>query len=121
MLKATFANQDRALWPGQFVDVVLTLTTERDRVVVPSQAVQTGQQGQYVYVIKDDMTAELRVVAPGRMYGDWTVIDKGIAAGEKVVTDGQLRITPGVKVEIKPSAAEAQREGNIKSQITNSK
>jgi multidrug efflux system membrane fusion protein len=121
MLKATFANQDRALWPGQFVDVVLTLTTERDRVVVPSQAVQTGQQGQYVYVIKDDMTAELRVVTPDRMYGDWTVINKGIAAGEKVVTDGQLRITPGVKVEIKPSAAEAQREGDIKSQITNSK
>jgi len=121
MLKATFANQDRALWPGQFVDVVLTLTTERDRVVVPSQAVQTGQQGQYVYVIKDDMTAELRVVKPGRMYGELTVIDTGIAAGEKVVTDGQLRITPGVKVEIKPSAAEAQREGDIKSQITNSK
>lgn len=121
LLKATFANQDRALWPGQFVDVVLTLTTERDRVVVPTQAVQTGQQGQYIYVIKDDMTAELRVVTPGRSYGDWTVIDKGIAAGEKVVTDGQLRITPGVKVEIKPSAAEAQREGNVKSQITNSK
>ena len=121
MLKATFANHDRALWPGQFVDVVLTLTTERDRVVVPSQAVQTGQQGQYVYVIKDDMTAELRVVTPGRLYGDLTVIDKGIAAGEKVVTDGQLRITPGVKVEIKPSVAEAQREGITKSQTTNTK
>lgn len=121
MLKATFANRDRALWPGQFVDVILTLTTERARVVVPTPAVQTGQQGQYVYVIKDDMTAELRVVTPGRLYGDWTVIEKGIAAGERVVTDGQLRITPGVKVEIKPSAAETQREGNVKSQITNSK
>ncbi|MEK6743044.1 MAG: efflux RND transporter periplasmic adaptor subunit [Nitrospirota bacterium] len=109
-LKATFANQDRALWPGQFVDVVLTLTTERDRVVVPTQAVQTGQQGQYVYVIKDDMTAELRAVTPGRLYGDWTVIDKGIAAGEKVVTDGQLRITPGVKVEIK-NPEEKKSEG----------
>ena len=110
MLKATFANQDRALWPGQFVDVVLTLTTERDRVVVPSQAVQTGQQGQYVYVIKDDMTAEFRVVTPDRMYGDWTVIDRGIAAGEKVVTDGQLRITPGVKVEIKNAKPKQDEE-----------
>ena len=71
---------------------------------------QTGQQGQYVYVIKDDMTAELRVVTPGRMYGDWTVIDKGMAAGEKVVTDGQLRITPGVKVEIKNEKAKQDEE-----------
>ena len=100
-LKGTFANQDRRLWPGQFVDVILTLTTERNRVVVPSQAVQTGQQGQYVYVIKDDMTAELRVVTPGRTYETWTIIDKGVAAGEKVVTDGQLRLVPGSKVEIK--------------------
>jgi membrane fusion protein, multidrug efflux system len=105
VLKATFANQDRVLWPGQFVDVVLTLTTERNRVVIPTQAVQTGQQGQYVYVIKDDLTAEFRVVTPGRLYGDLTIIDKGIAAGEKVVTDGQLRITPGVKVEVKNEKA----------------
>lgn len=114
LLKATFPNQDRALWPGQFVDVVLTLTTERDRVIVPTQALQTGQQGQYVYVIKDDMTVELRVVTPGRLYGNWTVIDKGVAAGETVVTDGQLRLVPGAKVEIKNEktkkdlAAEAQ-------------
>jgi membrane fusion protein, multidrug efflux system len=101
MLKDTFPNKDHALWPGQFVDVVLTLTTEKGRVIVPAQAVQTGQQGQYVYVIKDDMTAELRIVTPGRLYGNWTVINTGIAAGEKVVTDGQLRLVPGVKVEIK--------------------
>ena len=101
LLKATFPNQDRALWPGLFVDVVLTLTTERDRVIVPTGAVQTGQQGQYVYVIKDDMSAELRVVTPGRVYNEWTVIEKGIAAGEKVVTDGQLRLVPGTRVEIK--------------------
>jgi len=100
-LKGTFGNKDRRLWPGQFVDVVLTLTTEKNRVVVPSQAVQTGQQGQYVYVIKGDMTAELRIVTPGRTYQSWTVIDKGVVAGEKVVTDGQLRLVPGAKVEIK--------------------
>jgi membrane fusion protein, multidrug efflux system len=105
VLKATYPNHDHALWPGQFVDIVLTLTTEKDRVIVPSQAVQTGQQGQYVYVIKDDMTAELRIVSPGRLYGDWTVINTGIAAGEKVVTDGQLRLVPGTKVEIKNEKA----------------
>ena len=120
-LKGTFVNSDRRLWPGQFVDVILNLTTETNRVVVPSQAIQTGQQGQFVYVIKNDMTADLRIVTPGRTYENWTVIDKGIAAGEKVVTDGQLRLVPGTKVEIKSSAAEAQREGNPKSKITNSK
>ncbi|OGW47929.1 MAG: efflux transporter periplasmic adaptor subunit, partial [Nitrospirae bacterium GWC2_57_9] len=70
-LKGTFENQDRRIWPGQFVDVVMTLTTEPNRVVVPSQAIQTGQQGQYVYVIKPDMTAELRIVNPGRMFQNW--------------------------------------------------
>ena len=120
-LKGTFKNEDRRLWPGQFVDVVLTLTTERNKVVVSSQAIQTGQQGQYVYVIKDDMSTELRVVAVERTYENLAVISKGIAAGEKVVTDGQLRLVPGAKVEIKPSAAETQRAENIKSQITNSK
>jgi len=100
-LKGTFSNLDKRLWPGQFVDVILTLTTERDRVIVPSQSVQTGQQGQYVYVIKEDMTADLRVVTPGRNYQTWTIIEKGLAAGETVVTDGQLRLVPGAKVEIK--------------------
>jgi multidrug efflux system membrane fusion protein len=101
VLKATFANTNHALWPGQFVDVLLTLTTEKDRVVVPSEAVQTGQQGQYVYVIKEDGTADLRIVRPARTYESWTVIEQGLSAGETVVTDGQLRLVPGVKVEIK--------------------
>ncbi len=107
-LKGTFDNHDRRLWPGQFVDVVLILTTEPNRIVVPSQAVQTGQQGQYVYVIKSDLSAELRVVSAGRTYQNWTIIDKGVAAGEKVVTDGQLRLTPGAKVEIKKEQNKAQ-------------
>ncbi len=119
-LKGTFKNSDRRLWPGQYVDVILTLTTERDRVVVPSQAVQTGQQGQYVYVIREDMTVEVRSVTPQRIYESWTVIAKGVFAGEKVVTDGQLRLAPGVKVEIKSSDAESQREGNSKAQTPNS-
>ena len=100
-LKGTFENHDRRLWPGQFVDVVLTLITEEDRVVVPTQAVQTGQQGQYVYVIKDDMTAEYRLVTAGRTFDRWVVLDKGVTAGEKVVIDGQLRLVPGAKVELK--------------------
>ena len=104
-LKGTFANADRRLWPGQFVDVILTLTTERNRVVVPSQAVQTGQQGQYVYVVKEDLSTELRVVAVERTFDNLAVISKGVAQGEKVVTDGQLRLTPGAKVEIKNEKA----------------
>jgi len=120
LLKATYPNQDHALWPGQFVDVVLTLTTEKDRVLVPTEAVQTGQQGQYVYVVKDDMAAELRTVKPGRVFEKWTLVDSGVAAGEMVVTDGQLRLVPGAKVEIKSSAA-GQPEGNPRSQMTNTK
>ena len=109
-LKGTFKNLDKRLWPGQFVEVILTLTTERDRVIVPSQAVQTGQQGQYVYVIKEDMTADLRVVTPGRNYQTWTIIEKGMTAGEMVVTDGQLRLVPGAKVEIKNEKQETGKQ-----------
>jgi multidrug efflux system membrane fusion protein len=105
-LKGTFENRDRRLWPGQFMDVVLVLTTEPNRVVVPSQAVQTGQQGHYVYIIKTDMTTELRLVTSGRSYQQWTIIEKGVATGEKVVTDGQLRLTPGARVEIKNAEPE---------------
>lgn len=118
-LKGTFENRDMRLWPGQFVDVILTLTTEPKRIVVPSQAVQTGQQGQYLYVIKEDLTVELRVVTPGRSYQNWIIIDNGVQAGEKVVTDGQLRLVPGVKVEIKN--APSTEGASIKSQITNTK
>ncbi len=101
MLKATFPNKDRTLWPGQFVDVVLTLTTQPNAVVVPSQAVQTGQAGSYVFIVKPDLTVELRQVASGRTYDREVVIEKGIQTGEKVVTDGQLQLLPGTKVEIK--------------------
>jgi multidrug efflux system membrane fusion protein len=114
-LKGTFANADLRLWPGQFVDVILTLAIEPDRVLVPTEAVQTGQQGQYVYVIKDDMTAELRVVMPGRVHERWTIIEKGVSAGEKIVTDGQLRLVPGAKVEIKGAKADdGQKEATPK-------
>lgn len=100
-LKATFPNSENTLWPGQFVNVVLTLTTERSALVVPSHAVQPGQQGSYVFVVKPDLTVENRPVTVGRVEGDTAVIAKGLAAGERVVTDGQLRLVPGARVEIK--------------------
>lgn len=102
-LKAKFANVDNAIWPGQFVDVVLTLTTESNALVVPSQAIQTGQQGPYVFVVKSDLTVESRPVVVHRTLERETVIEKGLASGERVVTDGQVRLVPGAKVEIKPS------------------
>jgi multidrug efflux system membrane fusion protein len=101
-LKATFPNTDNALWPGQFVDVALTLTSER-AVLVPTQAVQAGQQGPYVFVVKPDSTVESRSVKVGRRLARELVIEQGVQAGEQVVTDGQLRLVPGARVEIKPS------------------
>jgi multidrug efflux system membrane fusion protein len=106
-LKATFPNSDRTLWPGQFVDVVVALTEEAGAVVVPAAAVQTGQQGTYLFVVKPDLTVESRPVAVARTIGQEAVIAKGLAPGERVVTDGQLRLSPGAKVEIKGPAAPA--------------
>jgi multidrug efflux system membrane fusion protein len=91
-LKGTFANREKKLWPGQFVNVVLTLTTEPNAIVVPSQAIQTGQEGQYVFVVKQDLTVESRPVVAGRSVKNETVVQKGLHADEKVVTDGQLRL-----------------------------
>jgi multidrug efflux system membrane fusion protein len=102
-IKGTFANKERNLWPGQFVNVVLTLTTEPNVIVVPSQAIQTGQDGQYVFVVKSDFTVESRPVVIGRTVDGEAVIRKGLQIDEKVVTDGQLRLFPGAKVEIKNS------------------
>lgn len=107
-LKGTFANGDRRLWPGQFVNVVVDLTVQRNATVVPSQAVQTGQQGQYVYVIKADHTAELRPVETGNTLSGFTVVEKGVNPGETVVTNGQLRLYPGAKVSFKSQAASEQ-------------
>ncbi len=100
-LKGLFTNAERRLWPGQFVNVVLTLTTQSGAVVVPSQAVQTGQDGQYIFVIKPDRTAESRAVILDRTVEGEAVIAKGIAPGEIVVTDGQMRLTSGAKVSTK--------------------
>ncbi len=106
-LKATFANTDRRLWPGQFSDVSMTLTTDKNVVLVPSAAVQTGQNGQYVFVVKPDSTAELRNVTVARTVGNESVVTSGVQAGDQVVTDGQVRLTPGKKVALSKPANSA--------------
>ena len=100
-VKATFPNDDRRLWPGQFVNVVVTLTTDQAAIVVPSVAVQTGPQGQYVYVVKPDQTVDLRPIEVVRTDGADTVIKSGLKIGEIVVTDGHLRLVPGSPISVK--------------------
>ena len=97
-LKATFDNQERVLWPGQLVNVALTLDTLKNVTIVPAEAVQAGQQGQFVYVVKADKGVEMRPVTVGRTMEKSVVLDKGVAAGETVVTDGQLLLYPGAHV-----------------------
>jgi multidrug efflux system membrane fusion protein len=100
-LKATFENTKNLLWPGQFVNVALTLTRQPGALVVPSQAVQSGQQGSYVFVVKSDQTVEPRPVTTGIADGRDVVVASGLALGERVVTDGQLRLVPGARVDVK--------------------
>ena len=100
-LKATFDNAKKQLWPGQFVNLSITLAMKDNAVVVPSQAVQTGQKGQFVFVITKDATAEIRPVVSGSVVQGMTVIEKGLQPGEQVVVDGQMRVVPGGKVEMK--------------------
>jgi len=109
-LKGTFVNADSRLWPGQFVNVTLTLGRQADAVVIPTAALQNGQQGQFLFVIRKDMTAESRPVTVLRTVGDLAVIQSGVVPGETVVVDGQLRLTTGAKVEVK-SATPGQSGG----------
>lgn len=106
-LRATFPNTDKTLWPGQFVTTSVTLNEQHDAIVVPSQAVQTGPRGSYVYVVKPNMIAEMRDVTVERVDGAQSVVAKGLAAGEQVVTTGQSRLVPGIKVSVKPDAAKS--------------
>jgi len=99
-LKATFENPEHRLWPGQFSNVLLRLAQDENAIVVPTQAVQTGQKGDFIYVVKSDMRAEQRPVKVGRTVGSGTVILAGIQAGDTVVTDGQLRLVPDMLVRI---------------------
>ncbi len=109
-LKGTFPNADNKLWPGEFVRVTLGLTTRPHATVVPNQAVQTGQDGQFVYVVKQDQTVEMRPVVTGTRVDQELVIDRGLQPGETVVTEGQLRLTPGSHVQVQ-DGREARHRG----------
>ena len=100
-LKGTFPNSDHKLWPGQFVRVTLRLTTQPNAIVVPNQAVQTGQNGSFVYVVKQDRTVEMRPVTTGARVDQDMVVDQGLQLGETVVTEGQLRLAPGSRVVVR--------------------
>jgi len=99
-LKGTFQNADHRLWPGQFSNVLLRLAEDENATVVPSQAVQTGQRGDQIWVVKSDSTVEQRDVKVGRVAGSDSVISSGVTPGETVVTDGQLRLIPGMRVQV---------------------
>jgi multidrug efflux system membrane fusion protein len=111
-LRATIANGARKFWPGRFVNVRLVLNVMRGAVLVPATAPQMSAKGQFVYVVKDDSTAEMRPVTVGQRQGDMVVIEKGIASGEKVVVNGQLGVTPGGKVLVEqPKVADLSKNG----------
>ena len=119
-LRGTFSNTNNALWPGQFVTVELTLAELTNAVVVPTQAVQTGQNGEFVYVVKPDKTVAERPVTIGISHNGETQIEQGIQAGERVVTDGQLRLAPGMAVNIKSTDPASPNLMAAASSITNS-
>jgi len=106
-IKGTFANTDSRLWPGQFVNVVVTLKNDPKAIVVPASAVQNGQQGNYVFIVKPDHTVDVRNIVLERQTSDQAVVKEGLEVGDVIVTDGQLRLVPGSRVSIKsgPGAA----------------
>ena len=103
-LKASFPNTDHAFWPGQFINVVMTLRTVDHATVVPSEAIQSGQKGQFAFVVKPDQTVETRQVTVGQTIDNQIVVQTGISPGETVVTDGQLRLFPGAHIRVVPAA-----------------
>jgi multidrug efflux system membrane fusion protein len=107
-LKGTFQNERHALWPGLFVDVTLQLSVDPHALVVPTTAVQTGQSGTFVYVVKNDRTVDMRPVTVARAEGSDSVVSDGLQTGEIVVTDGQLQLTPGAHVTERTSAQRAE-------------
>jgi len=107
-LKGTFANKDRRLWPGEFVDVALELAMQKNAIVVPTKAIQTGQQGEYVYVVRTDSTAESRPVKTAGAYQNLTLVADGLKVGESVIVNGQLRVAPNAKVIVQSTLPATQ-------------
>lgn len=108
-IKGVFENTAKKLWPGRFTDVVMTLSSLKNAVVVPTSAIQTGQQGQFVYTVKPEKTVEVRPVTAGPAMGEETVIEKGLTPGETIVVDGQLRLVPGAAIEAIHSPAPGEK------------
>lgn len=106
-VKGSFANLDHRLWPGEFVNVVVTLSTDPNAIVVPTVAVQAGQNGPYVFVVKSDQTVEMRNIRVGRTAGEETIVESGVNADEVVVTDGHLRLVPGSRIAVRNGAQQA--------------
>lgn len=120
-LKGTFENIDHALWPGQFVNVKLLIKTENNAITVPTAAIQRGQNGPYVYVLKKDETVEVRPVTSLRTLDGTAVIEKGLQEGESVVIEGQYRLKPGVKAKAQPLKTATSDEKTIDSKIMDAK
>ena len=113
-LRGVFANEDRRLWPGQFVNVALTVANEAGAILVPTQAIQVGQTGQFVFVVKADQTVEQRPVKSRREVDGWTVVEGGLEANQEVVTDGQLRLVPGSRIQPKSVPAPTSQSTTTK-------
>jgi multidrug efflux system membrane fusion protein len=107
-LKGTFLNKDRRLWPGEFVDVALELSVDKNAIVVPTKAVQTGQEGEYVYVVRTDNTAESRPVKIGSVFENLSLVSNGLKVGERVIVDGQLRVAPNARVVVQSAQPASQ-------------
>lgn len=121
-LRATFQNPQNRLWPGLYVNILLTLSEQPNATVVPAHSIVTTQQGSYVYVVKSDSTVEQRTVVPNRTIDDDTVVDKGVRPGETIVTDGQVNLIPGAKVEVKNSTpAPPEKPAGVADQQAESK
>jgi multidrug efflux system membrane fusion protein len=114
-VKGTFPNTDRRLWPGQYVNVVVTLTMDPGAIVVPSVAVQAGQQGSYVFVVNAEQKVDLRPVTVKRTGATETVIESGLKPGETVVTDGHLRLVPGARITVKGQNERQPAESKVTS------
>ncbi|HEX4200765.1 MAG TPA: hypothetical protein VHY59_04550, partial [Chthoniobacterales bacterium] len=115
LLRATVPNEDRYLWPGQYVNVTLTLQVLKDALVVPNQTVQLGSKGPYLFVVKPDNTVEQRLVSQGVRYQDLVAVPEGVQAGETVVVEGQITLANGTKVNPKeyPSATPTPTAGGL--------
>jgi len=118
-LRATLPNADHHFWPGRFVKVRLVLSTQKDAVLVASAAPQTSAKGPFVYVVKEDSTAEMRPVKVGQRRGDLVAITEGLKGGERVVTSGQLAVTPGGKVQIEAPVVPQQSAENSGASASN--